>query len=34
LFELQRLLQYFTCSQFFSHFLRQEKGSLHTVHIF
>ena len=30
----QRSLQYLTLSQFFSHFLRQAKGRLHTEQVF
>ena len=30
----QRSLQYLTLSQFFSHFLRQAKGRLHTGQVF
>ena len=34
LFNLHLSLQYFTSSHTFSHFFRQEKGLLHTTHIF
>ena len=34
LFPAHRFEQYFTLSQFFSHFLRQLNGRSHTGHIF